>query len=94
MHDRKFNVVVCGLKEPAEGTPSYQRSMRDLRSVRESLELVDDNLSEQAIRDCLRLGWYNVSKHRPVLVKLSRTCDVALVSLKTEKSCISTWYTN
>ena len=81
-YDRKFNVVVYSLKEPAEGTPRYQRSMSDLQSVRESLESVDDNLSEHAIRDCLRLGRYNVSKHRLVLVKLSRTCDVASVLSK------------
>ena len=81
-YGRKFNVVVYGLKEPAAGTPRYQRSVSDLQSVRESLESVDDNISEHAIRDCLRLGRYNVSKHRPVLVKLSRTCDVASVLSK------------
>ena len=42
--DTKFNVLECGLKEPAEGTPRYQRSMSDLQSVRESLESVVDNL--------------------------------------------------
>ena len=95
-YDRKFNVAVCGLKEPAEGTPRYQRSESDLQSVKESLESVDDNdnLSEYAIRDCQRLGRYNVSKHRPMLVKLSRTCDVASVLSKRKKSCLSTWYTN
>ena len=75
-------MVVYGQKEPAEGTPRYQS---DLQSVRESLESVADNLSEYAIRDCLRLGRYNVSKHQPVLVKLSCTCDIA--------SVLSTWYT-
>ena len=81
-YDRKFNVVIYGLKEPAEGTPKYQRSLSELQSVRETLESVDENLSEHAIRDCLRLGRYNVEKHRPMLVKLSRTCDVASILSK------------
>lgn len=81
-YDRKFNVVIYGLNESAEGTPRYLRSLNDLQLVKHTLESVDENLSEQAIRDCLRLGRYDAHKHRPILVKLSRSCDTSSILSK------------
>ena len=74
--ERKFNVVIFGLKEPPKGTAKAVRSAKDLESSTATLSLVDSNITDRSIRDCFRLGKYNESHTRPILVRLTRACEV------------------
>ena len=81
-YDKKFNIVVYGLEEPAKCTPRFSRIKQDFESVTTTLKAVHDSLSALVIRDCIRLGQYNPEKRRPVLVKFSRSCDVTYILSK------------
>ena len=48
-------------------------------SVCGAIQSLCPNLSDQSICDCSRLGKYSVTRSRPVLVKLARSCDVSLI---------------
>ena len=79
--DRKFNVVVYGIKESPTGTQRSSRTKSDIDSCVNILNKANGDISDLSIRDCLRLGKFNSSrtKPRPLLVKLSRAFDVATV---------------
>lgn len=76
---RKFNIVIYGVTEQDNGTPRHQRLIHDNNEVAKVISKVDPSISETSIQDCMRLGKYNVDKRRPILVKLSRSCDVSSI---------------
>ena len=75
--ERKFNIVIYGLKESPKGTPKYNRICNDVKSVSESINSLCPELTEQSVCDCVRLGKYSIERSRPVLVKLARSCDAS-----------------
>lgn len=74
--ERKFNVVIFGLKEPPIGTPKAVRSARDLESSTATWSVVDSNVKDCSIRDCFRLGEYEESCTQPILIRLTRACEM------------------
>ena len=76
--DRKFNVVVYGIKENPTGTPRSARTKSDIDCCVHILKEANNDITEQSIRDCFRLGKFDSTrtKPRPLLVKLSRAFDV------------------
>ena len=83
--ERKFNLVIFGVNECTKGSPRDSRTVHDTNAVFETLKMIDDNISEHSIRDCQRLGKYSDTKHRPILAKLSRSCDVLSILSKRAK---------
>ncbi len=77
--DRKYNIVVYGIQECAKGSSRHIRLSEDTGAVVSLVEKVDDSIPAQSIRDCVRLGKYDEKRHRPILVKLSRTCEVSSI---------------
>ena len=78
-HDKKFNLVVYGIEESTKGSPRHVRLRNDMDTVADVLISLDSTVHEHQIRDCQRLGKYSETKHRPILVKLSRSCDVTSI---------------
>ena len=79
--DRKFNVVVYGLKECEEGTKRHERLNKDTESAVSALKPTNPNVSDNSIKDCIRLGKYDTkrTRPRPLLVKLSNARDPLLI---------------
>ena len=82
--DRKFNVVIYGIKECSKGTPRNERLNHDLDKVTSIVTQGENSVSPLSIRDLLRLGKYHdqSKKPRPILVKLNRTIDVTTLLIK------------
>ena len=76
-YERKFNQVLRGLPESPEGTSKSARLSSDLRESTLVLSSIVPGLSDSSIRDCFRLGKFFAGRHRPLLVKFTRSCDVA-----------------
>ena len=74
--ERKFNVIIYGIKECKKGTPRHVRMNHDMKSVSEIIKSICPDITCQAIRDSVRLGRYTESRNRPLLAKLNRSCDV------------------
>jgi len=77
--DRKYNLLIFGLKESSKGTPRFRRETKDFSDVCSILTSVDTSISPQAVRDCFRLGKYKPDKDRPIMVKFVRSHDVVSV---------------
>lgn len=82
--DRKYNVVVYGIQECAEGTSKTDRNKHDVKHVLPVFSKLDEEIQALSIRDCLRLGKYkpNSQRPRPILVRLNRTMDVSSILSK------------
>jgi len=82
--DRKYNVVVYGIKECGKGTPRQERLNHDLDKVTSIVTEGENSINPLSIRDFLRLGKYREQSKQPrqILVKLNRTIDVSLVLSK------------
>ena len=77
--DRKFNVIVYGVKESSKGTRRDKRVLNDLAATCDILSSVDAKVSADSIRDCFRLGGYKQDRNRPILVKFVRCHDASLI---------------
>ena len=77
--DHKYNIVVYGIQECKKGSSRHIRLSEDIGAVASLVQKVDDSIPAQSIRDCVRLGKYKEERHRPILVKLSRTCEVSAI---------------
>ena len=77
--DRKFNVIIFGLKECPKGTPRPDRYKSDLNESISIMTKVNTDINPHSIRDCLRLGKYNTQakRPRPLLIKLNRVVDAS-----------------
>ena len=82
--DRKFNVIVHGVEESAEGKPRFMRQKEDTDKICGVFSQLVENITHQAIRDQFRLGKFNPSatRPRPILVKLIRSADVSEILSK------------
>ena len=77
--DKKFTLVVYGVKESPEGTPRQKRIANDYENCSQIFHKVSPQVSESSIADCVRLGKFSASKNRPVLVKFARSYDVNVI---------------
>ena len=75
-HEKKYNIVVCGIKESVKGSSSSSCCKHDFQAISDVIRNVDNSVPETSARDCTRLGKYHEAKSRPILVKLTRTSDV------------------
>ena len=71
--DRKFNLIVTGLKESAPKTPRLERISHDFREVSSLFSPLLPSFVESTIHDCIRLGKFSPDRSRPLLVTLSRS---------------------
>ena len=76
--DKKFNVIVYGIKEHPMGTSKSKRQQEDVQQVIDVFSKLDKSVLPQSIRDHDRLGKFKqaLPQPRPILVKLNRTADV------------------
>ena len=79
-HDRKFNLLIFGLKECSKGTPKNTRIQKDYSDVCDILSTVETSVTSNVIRDCFRLGKFKEERAaRPILVKLIRAHGVSSI---------------
>ena len=83
--ERKFNVIIYGIKECKKGTPRHMRMNKDMKSVSEIIQSICPDITCQAIRDSVRLGRYTEGRNRPLLAKLNRSCDVLSILASRQK---------
>uniref|UniRef100_A0A1X7THX7 Uncharacterized protein n=1 Tax=Amphimedon queenslandica TaxID=400682 RepID=A0A1X7THX7_AMPQE len=76
---RRFNIVLSGIDEHPPGTPRSVRLSRDVASISSVLDKLVNFLSDQSIRDCIRLGKFTTTGSRPILVILNRVSDVSKI---------------
>ena len=82
--DRKFNVIIYGIRESPPNTPRAARINSDLDNLQDALSNIDKSLNTTSIQDFHRLGKFNATnpKPRPLLVKFLRVFDATLVLSK------------
>ena len=73
----KQNTMTC--KSTYFEYARQNRLSNDTKEVHDIVKVVDDTIPIHSIRDCVRLGKYTKMKHRPILVKMSRTCEVQTI---------------
>ena len=56
VHDRKYNIVLYGMRECSKGTNRSVRTKQDLEKVTKTLAGIDKDIGSQNVRDCFRLG--------------------------------------
>lgn len=83
--DKKFNVIVYGINECPEGSSRHSRITKDMEDVTTIIQKLDPSVPSNSIRDCVRLGKYTKKKRRPILVKLSRSCEVTAILANRKK---------
>ena len=83
--ERRFNVIIYGIKECKKGTPRHVRTSNDMKSVSEIIQGICPDIPSQAIRDSVRLGRYTEGRNRPLLAKLNRSCDVLSILASRQK---------
>ena len=76
---RKFNIVVYGVIECDNGMNRHARLVHDTNKIASMINIIDSNIPESSIRDCIRLGRYSQNKCRPILAKISRTFEVSSI---------------
>ena len=83
--NRKFNFVVYSIKEKPKGTPRHKRLIEDTKDVSDAIGKHDASIPEHSVRDCTRLGKFLENKCRPILVKMSRTCEASSILCQRRK---------
>ena len=77
--NQKFNFVVYGINEPPKGSPRHSRLINDNNAVAEVVKKLDDTIPDLSIQDCTRLGRFTAGRNWPILVKMSRSCEVSSI---------------
>ena len=77
--DRKYNLVVYGMKENEKGTKRHIRSANDIEAATTILSSLHSSITEYSVIDCIRLGKYSEDRCRPTLVTMNRPNDVSTV---------------
>lgn len=80
-NERRFNIVVGGIKEAPSGLPRRERGKHDLKEVMSLLSKLDESVQEASVRDHFRLGKFNPKSSRPrrILVRLTRAQEVSSI---------------
>ena len=85
--DKKFNLVIYGISESTNGTQRSKRIASDFQAVVSALKPLNNELSDNSIRDCVRLGKYtsNNNRPRPMLVKfINSRCVSTILANRTK----------
>ena len=77
--ERKYNIIVYGIKECPKGSSRRIRMTKDTEAVSSIIKTIDSQISDQSLRDCFRLGKYCDTRTRPILAKLTRSSDVSTI---------------
>ena len=77
--DKRFNIVIYGLNECPKGSPRHIRITKDTELACKAIKSICPDMSDFAVCDCLRIGRYSEERTRPLVVKFTRSCDVATV---------------
>ena len=77
--DRRYNLVVYGVKECAPGTNRHTRLIHDNNEIAKMVNKINPDIPVSSIRDCTRLGKFSDDRCRPILTKMTRTCDVSSI---------------
>ena len=79
--DKKFNVVVYGLKESPANTSKHDRTKHDLDCLMKVFSDLKLSITPESMKDFHRLGKYdqNNTHPRPILVKFLRAFEATLV---------------
>ena len=82
--DKKFNIVIYGIKECPPKTTKVNRLEQDLQNIIHAFANVDFQIDANSIKDCIRLGKYKpeVSRPRPILVKFLRSTEATIALSK------------
>ena len=63
--ERKYNVIVFGMKENPKDTPRHDRIAEVTDNIESLLHDLHSDIQKQSIRDCIRLGKYSEERNRP-----------------------------
>ena len=82
--DKKFNVVMYGIKESPPKTSKSDRLENDLQSITNEFAKVDLSIQASSVKDCFRLGRYksDASRPRPILIKFLRSTEATMALTK------------
>ena len=75
--DKKYNIVMYGIKECPPKTSKTDRLENDLQSIINEFVKVELSIQASSIKDCFRLGKYkpDALRPRPILIKFLRSAE-------------------
>ena len=77
--DKKYNLVIYGIRENQKGTQRHVRSANDIKAATFILTSIHSTITEHSVIDCTRLGKFSEDRCRPTLVSMNRPNDVATI---------------
>jgi len=82
--DKKFNIVVYGIKECPPKTAKHARLEQDVQNIASAFEEAELPINTDSVRDHFRLGKYktDAERPRPILIKFLRSTDASLALSK------------
>ena len=82
--DRKFNIIMYGIKESPPKTSKAVRLDHDLQCIVNAFAEVEHTVNISSIKDCFRLGKFkhDAQRPRPILIKFLRSTEVTMALLK------------
>ena len=88
--DRKFNIVMYGVRESPQHANRHAQLTSDVEAAASTLQTLDSKVTESSIHDCIRLGKYDSSRNRHLLVKLTCTRDASSILANRSKLASNT----
>ena len=82
---RKFNIVVYGVIECDNDTNRHARLKHDTNKIALMISIIDSNIPGSYIPDYTRLSRYSENICRPILAKISHTCEVSSIHSQRHK---------
>ena len=73
---RKFNFVIYSIEKKPKGSPHHSRLTENNNDVADVIRKLDDSIPSHSISDSIRLGKFSEDRCRPILVKMSHSCEV------------------
>ena len=73
---RKFNFVIYSIEKKPKGSPCHSRLTEHNNDVADVIRKLDDSIPSHSISDSIRLGKFSEDRCRPILVKMSHSCEV------------------
>ena len=82
--DRKFNIIMYGIKESPPKTSKANHLDHDLQCIVNAFAEVEHTVDTSSIRDCFRLGKFKHDTQcpRPILIKFLRSTEVTMALSK------------
>ena len=77
--ERRFNLVLYGVRESPEGTNLYDQIKSDNQNALTILHKINPSITDLLIRGCFRIGKFSPTKIRPLIVVFQRVQDVCLI---------------